>query len=484
MTEIPIFASFFPEKPLQVNEALPQHARGKVYADVPHRYFHNPDALKSYIRDLKKIGVNVLLLLPHFFPSFSEYIVKNFEKPCPLFGSWKVFADVMTYAESLGMDRMIDIPFNHADWQAENLSRSWFMNADEKGTEAGADDTDADGNIVRINWGGYVLDNSKRELLDYWLQKVIFPHVSQYHVNAIRIDAAWGLDPKGLSYIVKETKARFPHVWFLAENLGMARLIKLAKSGIAAGGERYFNNMYWYEKGRYIPADIHRFFKISKGKPSCSLFSSHDVLMPAMRSMATLRSKQYGKLNEKALHRQIVEREGITSLTQISPDEQRKIIRLMKLDFIISALLSTDVMFAAGSEKCLLERVNVLTSSPEHFNRGINSDLPSFMATILRAKFSDTLFNTDGVIIPFGNWERDKTGCKGFIKRSSTRILMTAVNTNLSQAVACPIPDKLRRANSLAELAPDGYRLGASQKLDSTPTLLPGQATVLYTPFS
>jgi len=61
---------------------------------------------------------------------------------------------------------------------------------------------------------------------------------------------------------------------------------------------------------------------------------------------------------------------------------------------------------------------------------------------------------------------------------------MTAVNTNLSQAVACPIPDKLRRANSLAELAPDGYRLGASQKLDSTPTLLPGQATVLYTPFS
>ena len=60
------------------------------------------------------------------------YVVKDFEKPCQLFGSWEIFADFMLFVEKQGMDRMTDIPFNHADWQAENLKREWFKDFETK----------------------------------------------------------------------------------------------------------------------------------------------------------------------------------------------------------------------------------------------------------------------------------------------------------------------------------------------------------------
>ena len=146
---------------------------GKVYADVPLNFFDSVVDLKKYVKDLKELGVNVLLILPHFLPSFSAYVVSNYEQPCNLFGNWDTFKDFMKYVAELGIDRMIDIPFNHADWSAANLKRSWYKNPDNNGIEAGADDEDADGNRVRINWGAFILDNGLKELQDYWLEKII-----------------------------------------------------------------------------------------------------------------------------------------------------------------------------------------------------------------------------------------------------------------------------------------------------------------------
>jgi len=466
--------------PVDEFELIPKEQRGKIYVDVPHRFFPDVDSLKEYVRKIREMGANVLLLLPHFFPSFSEYVVKNYERPCKLFDSWETFAAFMKFVESLEMDRMIDIPFNHADWQAENLQRSWFKNHANGGIEAGADDIDADGNRVRINWGAYVLDNGNKELIRYWLEKIVFPHISDYHVNSIRIDAAWGLDPNGLKSIIGETKVRFPHVWFVAENLGMARLIDLAKSGLAAGGERYFNNFYWYSGGRYIPSDIYMFWKRSGGKPTCSIYSSHDVLMPAMKALSWLRHDKLGNLNDKAIHRQIVEREKTVSIAQLSIEEREKVIRLMKLDFVLAAFLSTDLMWVAGSEKGLLERVDVLRSGPEHFNRGVNSEFPSFMTAMLRAKFSDRLFNTEGVIIPFGEWRRGKVGCRGYVKTANERILLVAANTDLKKKAACPIPRKLAESKKVFALTPLGTISGKGESLKSEVYLEPGQGLVLF----
>ncbi|NCB38256.1 MAG: hypothetical protein EOM80_05740 [Erysipelotrichia bacterium] len=427
---------------------LPQSQHGKVYADVPLNFFNTVDALKSYVNELKNLGVNVLLILPHFLPDFSAYVVKDYEKPCPLFATWQNFADFMLYVKELGMDRMIDIPFNHASWQAENLKRQWFKNYEHNGIEAGADDEDADGNRVRINWGAYILNNADHELQNYWLERVIYPHVEKMHVNAIRIDAAWGLDPEGLKRIVKETRQRCEHVWFLAENLGMSKLIKLAESGIAAGADRFFNNIYWYSGGLYIPTDIYTLYKRSKALPTCTIYSSHDTLMPAMKSYARLRSNEIKGLNDKAIVRKFVEYEKLNSLNMIEPEVRKATVEMMKQDFALAALMSSDVMFAAGSEKGIFERIDVLKSGPAEFARGIDSDLPAFMKIILQIKFSDRLFNREGTVIPFGEWKADKRGIRGYVKSTPEgQHALIAVNNSSSETKTLRLPKRMLKSS-------------------------------------
>ncbi len=480
-TPLPLFASFAGDLVPEPLRLLPPERQGRIYADVPHRYFASTHDLQAYVGTLRQLGVNVLLLMPHFLPSFSEYVVKDYEQPCQLFGSWEKFAAFMQFVEAQGLDRMIDIPFNHADWQAEHLHREWFVEHATHGKEAGADDVDADGNRIRVNWGAFILDNANPELISYWLEKVIYPHVGHYHINAIRIDAAWGLDPNGLARLVQETKARYPHVWFLAENLGMDKLINLARSGIAAGAERYFHNMYWYSGGRAIPSDIYRFRKQSGGKPTCAIFASHDTLMPAMKALAMVQADRLGALSDKALHRQVIERDGLTSLTQLSADERARVVRLMELEFVLAAFLSTDLMFVAGAERGLLAKVDVLTSGPEHFAKGIDSDLPATMAGVLQMKAADPLFCTEGVVLPFGEWGRGKTGCRGYVRTSGQRHLVAAVNTDATKPAFFRLPKRVRQAKRLFEMTPAGRRGPLPTTLGPELALGPGQAAILFT---
>lgn len=433
-------------------------SQGKVYADVPLSFFADIESLKKYIIELKEIGVNVLLILPHFLPSLSPYVVKDYEKPCSLFSDWQEFAALMKFVADQGMDRMIDIPFNHADFNADNLRREWFKDHENSGIEAGADDVDADNNRIRVNWGAFILDNSLRELQDYWLEKVIFPHVEKYHVNAIRIDAAWGLDPAGLARIVGETRKRCPQVWFLAENLGMAPLIKLAESGIEAGADRFFNNIYWYSGGLYIPTDIYTLYKRSGGVPTCTIYSSHDVLMPAMKALACIRADEVRGLNDKAIVRKFVEYENLHSLAQLDHETQARIIALMKIEFALAALMSSDVMLAAGSEKALFERIDVCASGPENFALGITSDLPQFMQQLLKIKHSDPVFNLEGVLLPFGSWKSGETGLKGFVKTCADgRQALVCVNNDAQTPATLHLPQRIRKAENLRILNHDGF---------------------------
>ncbi len=428
---------------------------GKIYADVPLNYFASVKDLKDYVAFLKELGVNVLLILPHFKPSFSPYVVADYETPCDLFGTWKVFADFMAYVKDLGMDRMIDIPFNHADWQVKHLKREWFVNSKSGGIEAGADDEDADGKRVKVKWGAYVLDNSNKDLQKYWLEKVIFPHIDKMHVNAIRIDAAWGLDPDGLKTIVRETKKRNPDVWFVAENLGMAKLVKLAESGLEAGADRFFNNFYWHEGGHYIPGDVYRLYKASKGAPLCTIFSSHDTLMPAMKSYAKLRSHQLKGFNNKALLRQFLEREKIDSLSKIgSPRETKRILELMKSDFLLSALMSSDLMFVAGSEKLLFAPVNVNSSTPADFAKGMDTDFPEFMKKVIDLKKSAKIFNSEGVVIPFGAWKKESYGLKGFCKSVDKKEHLCVITNTSEGVLEFTLPRRIREASEKYILMP------------------------------
>ena len=469
---------FYRPKNLSPETLKTENDNQKIYADVPLSFFSNLAELKDYVVKLKEMGVNVLLILPHFKPSLSPYVVKNYEQPCELFGDWKTFSEFMEFVEDLGMDRMIDIPFNHADWQAENLKREWFKDYKNDGIEAGADDVDADNNRVRINWGAFILDNSLEELQNYWLEKVIFPHIEKYHVNSIRIDAAWGLDSDGLKRIISETKRRYPHVWFLAENLGMAPLIELAESGIAAGADRFFNNMYWYTGGLYIPADIYKLYKRSNGVPTCSIFSSHDTLMPAMKALAKIRSEEVKGLNDKAIVRKFVEYENIRLLQHLETEKVNEIFKIMELEFALTALMSTDLMFAAGSEKGLFERIDVLESNPENFAKGVDSDFPTFMKDILRIKKSSADFNREGTLIPFGQWKPDKFGCKGFVKSfAAGSHALVCVNNSKFDQVELHIPRRMQNAFHYCFYSPQGSF--CTDKIESVIKLDPQKLVIL-----
>ncbi|MBF0498654.1 MAG: hypothetical protein HQM09_00860 [Candidatus Riflebacteria bacterium] len=482
MNTASLFASPFTESPSHGLVPISRELQGKIYVDLPHRYFANIQAMKDYVKRLREMGANVLLLLPHFLPGFSEYVVKDYESPAPIFGTWDAFADFMLYVKELGMDRMIDIPFNHADWQAEHLERSWYKNSSTNGIEAGADDVDADGKRIHINWGAYVLDNSNPDLQRYWLEKVIYPHVESYHVNAIRIDAAWGLDRDALANLVRETKAKAPNVWFLAENLGMAPLIELAESGLNAGADRYFNNFYWHSGGPGVPVDTYRFFKRSAGKPACTIFGNHDVLMPAMRALARLRANELTGLNDKGIHRKLVEYDGVQGPYGLSEAEREGVLRLMKIEFTFAAFLSTDLMTGAGVERLLIERVDVLRSGPSHFARGIDTDFPSFVADLLRARRSDRLFCQEGVIMPFGRWESTAADVKGYVKRVGKRLLLIAGNVDLENAHDCNVPKRFREAGDVAQLSTTGTRMGRGKILPEKISLAPGQLLILFIP--
>lgn len=466
------------QKLYKKHELLPLEQHGKIYVDLPHRFFSNLEDLKRYTAYIKSLGANVVLLLPHFLPSFSEYVVKDYEKVCKLFGDWQSFADYTRYVKSLCMHRMIDIPLNHADWNANNLRREWYISYERGGIEAGADDVDADGNRIRINWGAYILDNSNYELVDYWIDKVIIPHVEKYNIDSIRIDAAWALDSSGLRRLVQKSKAKCKDLWFLAENLGMDKLINLAKSALEAGADRFFNNMYWYQGGKYIPFDIYNFYKKSGGVPTCSIFSSHDTLMPALRAYAKVHYKKLGLLSEKALYRKVIEYDKLETLDCVDKTEQMKVVNLMELDFLLFAFMSTDLMFVAGSEKCLLKKVDVTKTMPSDFKLGIETSFPETITKVLHIKQSHEIFCKEGVIIPFGVWNNSDLGVKGYVKSNKKQHLFVAVNTNLEESKQVVIPKRLLASKKVYEVNFDGI-YGPLDFLNSSTILPAGKALVL-----
>ncbi len=475
------FAAVTP--PTSVDTLLPPLSaaeRGKIYVDVPHRYFATPRALLDYLGGSAAMGANVALLLPHFAPSFSEYVVKDYEQPAPLFGTWTAFADTMREIAAMGLDRMIDVPFNHADWQAAHLRREWYKNHANQGIEAGADDTDADGRRVRINWGAFELDNGNRDLVQYWLDKILYPHCEKYHVNAVRIDAAWGLDPIGLATIVGETRKRFPQVWFVCENLGMAPLLKLAKSGLQAGSERFFNNFYWFEGGRYIPSDIYQLWHGSQGKPTCTLWSSHDVLMPAMRAWSRLHPDRLARLNDKALVRQVCEWDGLRSPQQLAAGDRAKVDRLMQLDYLLAATVSTDVMWVAGSERMLLDRVDVCRSGPGDFAVGLDTETARFVGRFNAMRARVPLLNAEGLLMPFGSWRRGEVGLRGLVKKDAAgRVLQAAVNYDLVRPARFPVNARLRAAEAVVAVTAAALVPGRGADLPAELEIGPGQGVVL-----
>lgn len=450
----------------------------KIYLDLPYRYFADLDSLKSYLNAIEKMGINVLLILPHFQYSHSEYVVKDYQTPTQFFGTWEAFADFMKFLKDKKWDTMIDIPFNHCDKDVKGIKASLFKK-DEEGEkkEAGAMDWDTEGNEIFIGWGAYVLDNSKAELIDFWVNKVIQPHVEQYHVDAVRIDAAWGLPDKGIKRLIANSKKLVPAPWFLAENLGMDQLYTLAKTAIKAGADRFFNNFFWYDGGLTIPKDMQKLQQKSGGLKTCTIWANHDVIKPAMKAFILLKAHEFEGKNMEYIVHHIVENWNIRSIKQLSDWEIKAILTVAKQEYFIEALVSTDIMLEAGAEQLLFMRTDVMRTGPEDFKKGIETDLPDFIGFVNQLKKTFQILHNEGTILPFGQWKLGTRGVKGYLKKWNNSLAIVAVNNDLyndQSSYPLSFPTRITDYKKIKVIAGDKLLTFKTNQLPKQISLNPG----------
>jgi hypothetical protein len=136
-------------------------------------------------------------------------------------------------------------------------------------------------------------------------------------------------------------------------------------------------------------------------------------------------------------------------------------------------------MFAAGSEKALFERIDVLRSGPAEFARGIDSDLPVFMSEILQIKHSHKAFNSEGVVVPFGSWKADRPGVRGYVKSfANDSHALIAVNGG-KESGSISLPRRMRQASKATIFTQNGHANCKLADLPESIELKPGQILIL-----
>jgi hypothetical protein len=87
----------------------------------------------------------------------------------------------------------------------------------------------------------------------------------------------------------------------------------------------------------------------------------------------------------------------------------------------------------------------VCDSNADSFKKGIESDLPGFMKTILRIKSSERIFNAEGVVITLWRLETRRQRNQGYLKSTDEgKHLLVAVN-NANCDLECRIPKRMRK---------------------------------------
>jgi hypothetical protein len=79
------------------------------------------------------------------------------------------------------------------------------------------------------------------------------------------------------------------------------------------------------------------------------------------------------------------------------------------------------------------------------------------MKQIIEIKKSAKIFNAEGVLLPFGQWQPDKFGCKGFVKSGADgNHALVCVNNSKFDRVELQIPRRMQNADSYCFYSPQG----------------------------
>lgn len=260
---------------------------------------------------------------------------------------------IISRANALGLDMMIDLVINHCsvDSNLLNSHPEWFVR-DEQGRVAHPFCHDNGKRVVWKDLAKFDHRNSpdKEGLFEYFLEVIFF--LISLGFKGFRCDAAYQV-PKGLwQKLIRKTRQQHPQVVFFAETLGCPpdQTTQTARAGF----DYIFNSSKWWD------------------------FKSHWLM------------KQY------ALTREIAPSVSFPE----SHDTERLCLELdgnvagLKQRYFFSAVFSAGVMMPIGFEYGFKKKLHVVKTTPEDWEK-TDIDLTNFIARVNRIKAQHPVFQED-----------------------------------------------------------------------------------------
>lgn len=314
------------------------------------------DQWPRHLDRAREMGFNWIFINPFHYPGFSGslYAVKHYERLNPDFlppdapsDGLEMLETVVQEARDRGLKLIMDLVINHTavDSPLTESHPGWYAH-DGEGKIAHPSAIDpSDVSKVTV-WGDLAkIDNEgaedRNELWAYWRHLV--DRFARLGFNGFRCDAAYQVPMALWRHLIAHTKEQHPEVIFLAETLGCLTDEVLQFKGV--GFDYLFNSSKWWNFDAPWCLEQHEAYRHIA--PSISFPESHDTarLAHEMGSREQLQRQRYA----------------------------------------FAAAFSQGVMIPIGYEYGFVRRLNVVRTTPEHWEIP-GCDLVPFIGQVNRIK--------------------------------------------------------------------------------------------------
>lgn len=352
---------------------------------------------------IANLRFNWVFLNPFHYPGFSGslYAVKDYFRLNPKFisdgdqdptGSLKRF---VSHAGELGLELMMDLVINHTAKDSVLVAQhpEWFLRDADGSIKSPSAIDPADSRKITV-WGDLAeIDHLQDRDMQWNFWRTLLDYYAGMGFRGFRCDAAYKVPAKLWSFLIRETREKYPGVKFFAETLG-CRLEEI--NAVSNTGFDYlFNSSKWWD----FQADwcLEQYERNRHIAPSISFPETHDT----------------ERLAEEANGR----------------------TEILKQRYLFSAAFSAGVMAPVGFEYGFRKRLNVVTTNPSDWeDTGIN--LSEFIAKTNLMKANCPVLNSEGPIRRLSEADADHLA---LLKISEIDSAMVVLLINKNTSGTCPL---------------------------------------------
>ena len=301
---------------------------------------------QDHFKRAKKMGFNWVYINPLQYSGFSGslYSIKDYYKINPIFLKGRMSEENQVHnmihrAHLAGMKVMFDLVINHTAIDSVLVEQhpDWY----QRGPRGGIKNPQVwEGDKLVCTWGDLAeIDNAnssdKEKLWKYWLD--LIRYFIKLGVDGFRCDAAYQVPTELWEYLIGTIREENKKIQFFAETLG-CEIHEVVALG-SAGFDYTFNSSKWWDfKEDWC---LKQYKENAEVAPSIAFAESHDT--PRL-------AKELGG-NEAAI----------------------------MMHYLFSAIYSTGVMMPVGFEYGFKKKVNVVRTTPAHWEEP-KLDLVDFIA--------------------------------------------------------------------------------------------------------